>query len=338
MDRLIHCATRRDVADLAGVSETIVSYVMNGNRYVSQEKRERVLAAAKQLNYSPSNAALALRGKSSGQVLFIVDNPANERLSYLMSRMEQWGYEKKAVVTQCAMRNDPEFIRQMIRRRFDGIVISSMVLEESYIQEFVNAGIPTVLLMTRDYDHVHGAAKIGTGLYRGIRNAVQFLRSRGSSSFLYLDRISVRNHFSDMTDNRLRAFADSMEEIGCDWQERVVTGCSGEEMAEERIRELVLKFHADAIIGRNDQVACIALRQLKKMNLRIPEDIQVIGLDDSSVCRFVTPALSSIRLNDDGIAEATIDMIYGMRAGKSYEKTKHFEHQIIERESTRRLP
>ena len=51
--------TRKDVAKLAGVSETVVSYVLNNNRYVAKEKRERVLDAVEQLNYRPNNVALA---------------------------------------------------------------------------------------------------------------------------------------------------------------------------------------------------------------------------------------------------------------------------------------
>ena len=57
-------ATRKDVARLAGVSETIVSYVLNNNRYVAQDKRERVLQAVKQLQYRPNNIARALDRKS----------------------------------------------------------------------------------------------------------------------------------------------------------------------------------------------------------------------------------------------------------------------------------
>ena len=71
----IKCATRADVAREANVSETIVSYVMNNNRYVAAEKRKRVLEAAEKLNYSPNNMALALSGKDSKQLLFIVDTP-----------------------------------------------------------------------------------------------------------------------------------------------------------------------------------------------------------------------------------------------------------------------
>ena len=70
--------TRKDVAQLAGVSETVVSYVLNNNRYVAQDKRERVLAAVEELNYHPNNIALALKGKGTNHILFICDTISNE--------------------------------------------------------------------------------------------------------------------------------------------------------------------------------------------------------------------------------------------------------------------
>ena len=66
--------TRAEVAKLAGVSETIVSYVINNNRYVAKDKRERVEEAVRTLNYRPNNVARALKGKPSNQILFIADH------------------------------------------------------------------------------------------------------------------------------------------------------------------------------------------------------------------------------------------------------------------------
>lgn len=326
----IRCATRADVAKRAGVSVTVVSYVMNNNRYVDADKRERVLQAAKELNYIPNNVALALRGKKSNQILFIVDNPANERLSRLMGGMDRYAYERRSVVTLCATRNDAEFVRQVIRRRFDGIVISSMSLSEEYIQEFVNAGIPTVLLLTHDYTLKAGVMKIGTGLYRGVRSAVEHLYENGCRNIVYMDRVSRRNHFSDMTDCRLRGYADKMEELSLPWKDRIVSWCAANEQAQEMLGALIEKGMVDAVVGRNDQMACVAMQQVLRMGLRIPEDIQIIGFDNSSVCEFVTPSLSSVQLDDDAICREAIELIYNPRYGEE----SHFSHTIISRDST----
>lgn len=115
----IKCATRADVAREANVSETIVSYVMNNNRYVAAEKRKRVLEAAEKLNYSPNNMALALSGKDSKQLLFIVDTPESERLGSMLGSLDKYAYEKGSVVTLCACRNDESFVSRILSERFD---------------------------------------------------------------------------------------------------------------------------------------------------------------------------------------------------------------------------
>lgn len=334
MSSRFKCATRADVAARAGVSVTVVSYVMNNNRYVDQDKRERVLKAARELNYTPSNIALALRGKNSGQILFIVDSPANERLGHLMRGMDQYAYEKGSVVTLCATRNDPEFVRQVIRRRFDGIIISSLQLDEQYIREFIQAGIPVVLLLTHEYVSVEGAAKIGTGLNRGAQSAVRFLYEKGCRNFVYIDRFSTRNHFSNMDDCRLSGFVTACKELGLEWEGRIVSGCVDAEMMQRRLEEFAGAHPVDAVVGRNDRVACYAMQGLMERGYRVPEDVKVIGFDDSSICNLVTPTLTSIRLEDDGICREAIERIYRLRDGEAIAQTPHFATKIIERNST----
>lgn len=335
MSGTIKCATRADVARRAGVSVTVVSYVMNNNRYVDNEKRNRVLEAAQELNYTPNNVALALRGKNSNQILFIVDSPDNERLSRLMKNMDDYAYARGAMVSLCATRNEPEFVRQVIRRRFDGIIISSMQLSEEYIQEFVNAGIPTVLLLSHEYKNVSGVGKIGTGLKHGAMGAVKTLYDKGCRNFLYVDRISTKNHFSDMSDCRLSGFAEECENLGLAWKDRIITGCSSREMLQQKVKEFAQNNPLDAVIGRNDPIACLAMHQFLDMGKRVPEDIRVIGFDNSSICSLVKPALSSVKLSNDGVCREAIDLIYAMRNGETIPPTKHFPFHIIERESSK---
>ena len=229
----IKCATRADVAREANVSETIVSYVMNNNRYVAAEKRKRVLEAAEKLNYSPNNMALALSGKDSKQLLFIVDTPESERLGSMLGSLDKYAYEKGSVVTLCACRNDESFVSRILSRRFDGIVISSKKISEKFVRRFVQAGIPTVLLLTLNYRIKTGVGKIGTGLRSGAEGCVKYFYEMGRRNIIYLDRVSNENIFSDLSDSRLQGFAAQMEALGFDWKDNVITGCRTDEEVEQ---------------------------------------------------------------------------------------------------------
>ena len=117
--------TRADVAALAGVSETIVSYVINNNRYVAKDKRERVEEAVRVLNYRPNNVARALKGKPSNQILFIADDITNEYFASIVNEMDQYAYDAGYLISLCGNRNTQEFVSQVISRQYDGIIVSS---------------------------------------------------------------------------------------------------------------------------------------------------------------------------------------------------------------------
>lgn len=325
--------TRKDVAERAGVSETIVSYVLNDNRYVDKEKRTRVLAAVKELNYTPNTYARALKGKSSKHILFIVDNTTAERFGVLMNEMDKVAQKKGMVISLSANRNNNEFVRLVMNRQFDGIIISSMSFPDKYIDAFTKAGIPVVLLVTRNYDHVTGVAKIVTGLYQGVRDCIQYFYDQGRRNIIYIDRVSRRNRFSDMSDYRYRGFVEQMEALGLEHEGHMISGYDSETACLNAIREYLSTHKVDAIMGRNDYMACMALKVVKEMGLSIPKDISIIGFDDTSVCKLVTPELTSVRMHDQ-IAKTAIDMIYEMRLGHGIPDSVSFPTRLVFRGST----
>ena len=85
--------TRKDVAEEAGVSVTIVSYVINNNRYVDKEKRIKVEEAIKKLHYKPNSIARALKGKKLNHIVFIADQIVTEHFSLLVSELDKHAYD-----------------------------------------------------------------------------------------------------------------------------------------------------------------------------------------------------------------------------------------------------
>ncbi len=326
--------TRADVAKRAGVSVTVVSYVLNNNRYVDKDKRDRVLKAVKELNYTPNTLARALKGKGSKHIIFIVENTSNERFGVLVGEMDKYAYEKGYVVSLCANRNQPELIQSIISRRFDGVIISSISFPDEYIKELVDAGIPVVVMLSRDYDAVEGVAKIDTGLYMGAKDCVKYLYDQGRRNIIYIDRISGRNHFSTMSDYRYRGFVHQMEELGLSYEDHMISGCSTEDEVREKLEGYIKNHQVDAIIGRNDKMACVAMNTVIRKGIRVPEDIGVIGFDDSSVCRLVTPTLTSIRMPEEYIAKKAIEMLYKMHTELSIPEKVQFSTQLVVRRST----
>ena len=328
--------TRADVAKAAGVSETIVSYVVNNNRYVAKEKRQRVEEAIRALNYRPNNMARALKGKKSNQILFIADHITNEYFSSIVSAMDQYAYEAGYLISLCANRNTPEFVSQVISMQYDGIIVSSASFPEEYVSQLSQAGIPVVVFRRRLHlKPMEHAALMETGLYTGARKAVRHLMEKGCRNIVYVDRISARGHVSPADDMRFSGFVDEMKESGFSvGPDNIVCGCRSQEELEEELRERFRKGKAaDGIFGRNDTLACIAMTTAQQVGLRVPEDIRIIGFDDSSISRLCSPKLSTLGFQQREIAKTAIDMMSQMMNGQQPENVD-FDTVLIEREST----
>lgn len=328
--------TRKDVADLAGVSETIVSYVLNNNRYVAQEKREKVLQAVAELNYHPSSIARALKGKGTNNILFICDNILNEHFGRIVDEMDRLTYNKEYLISLLRSRNDDRFISQICMRSFDGIVISSTSFEEKYVLQLLDRGIPIVLLMNKNYHNVgNRAAKIYTGLYEGVKEAVRLLVGQGRKHIIYIDRVSARHRFSTMEDWRYSGFITQMQE--CQMRvssENIIVGYETEEQLMEGLTQRIQQgLRVDGVIGRNDELACVAMSTLQKCGLRIPEDVSVVGFDNSRISRYVTPGLSSVSIDRAAIAEAVLDAFDSMLSGSNPPEI-HLHSHLIERASS----
>ena len=116
MARKSNMPTRKDVADLAGVSETIVSYVLNANRYVSADKKKRVLEAVEKLHYRPNSIARALKGKGNSHILFIADNVANNYFGRLLQELDGVAYDKGYLVSLMSAKSDRDFVSRILSR------------------------------------------------------------------------------------------------------------------------------------------------------------------------------------------------------------------------------
>lgn len=328
--------TRKDVALRAGVSETIVSYVINNNRYVAEDKRQRVLQAVRELNYHPNQSARALKGKPSGLIMFIADDIANEHFGNLVAQMDACAYGQGYLISLTGNRNTADYMAQIISRQPDGVVISSTAMRQEYMQILVDYNIPVVLVGSRDYDDVDPRISVVyTGLSEGIRKGVKLLVDSGRKYLVHLDRISAREHFSNMQDLRYRGFCEQILESGLSLTKHsIISGCHNED---ELMQAIVARIRSgipiDGIAARNDALAAIAITAIKSCGLSIPEDIAVVGFDNSRISKVTAPKLTTVEIDRSGVATAIFNTLSSMINGGPPARL-HYETILIEREST----
>ena len=337
MNNKVKRVTRADVAKYANVSETIVSYVVNNNRYVHKDKRKRVEEAIAALHYRPNNVARALKGKRSNQIIFIADQITNEYFSSIVSEMDKFAYNKGFLISLCKNRNTQDFVTQVISRQYDGIIISSTSFPEEYLKQFVDANIPLVLFMNRRYHNIPPTVGvIDSGLYTGAREGVRHLTSKGRKNIIYIDRISSKGRKSTMDDLRLSGFVHEMIESKLEFsEEHIISGCFTEDQLEEEIIQRIRSgLKVDGIVGRNDILACVAMSALKRIGIYVPEDVSVIGFDNATISRFYSPKLTTMEMQREDISRAAIEMLERMITGKQGELRATYRTNLIPREST----
>lgn len=329
--------TRRDVAELAGVSETIVSYVLNHSRFVAADKRKRVLEAIEQLHYRPNYIARALKGKGTGQILLIVDNITNDYFGRLAQELDTYAYGRNYLVSLLSAKNEPDFVQRVLSRQADAVLISSAMLDEGYINQMIENGQPVILLMNRDYSTVRGhVARIYTGIESGIMSAVTTLYDQGCRNLVHVDRVSANLHFSGRQDLRYRGFCNQMEALGLPLRDSsFITGCENHEMLFDKVCERIQSdIPVDAFVCRNDRLAATVLNAVHMCKKNVPEEISVIGFDNSFLTDITTPKLSSVALDVPGIASAAMELIDALNAGQTPEE-KHMLTTLVLRETTR---
>ena len=298
--------TRKDIAIEAGVSETVVSYVINGNRYVDAEKKKRVLEAVEKLGYRPSPIARALKGKTSNHVLFIADDMKSEYFGIIIGEMEKRLSGKGYMISLSADEGDPSFVRRVLDWNFDGVIVGSKTMDNFSIQTLISSGIPTVILAINEYPVFEGRyGIIYTGLKQGASDAVKAMRKTGRKKIAYVDSLSSREVLS--TDYRYQGYLESVED------KVVISGASSQEELAIKVRDAYRKEHFDGILARTDTVALYAIKALKDIGVSVPSDVSVIGFNNSKMCEYTSPTLSSVRIRQDLIAESALSLLLRIR-------------------------
>lgn len=341
MSEKIKRVTRKDVADRAGVTPTIVSYVINDNRYVDSEKKERVKKALKELGYRPNSLARALKGKSSNHILFIVDDLQSDHFGKIMKQMDKWAYKNDYFISLCESRNDESFVNQVYQRYFDGIIIASGTFKQKYIQQLIDTNIPIVLLEMRKYNKLKGNfALINSGLYLGARLCCKTLIEKNRKHLVFVDSLSSLS-FTSSNDNdfRYQGFIDELKANGIYSPEhyKIISGCKNEQELNEEIDKLLKNsYDIDGIFGRTDSVAILAMYKLIDRGYSIPKDCSVIGVNNSRISRYTSPKLSSLDINREEIGDAIINILGRMFNEESIEKESlhiQLNTNLIKRES-----
>ena len=287
--------TIRDVARQSKVSVSTASRALNGRIDVSDEVRARVLAAAQALHYTANLHARALKGattKTLGVVLF--DTSAFSFSARLMSGVYDAATPRGYSVIVCDANGSAAAERQahqmLIEKRVEGVLLNSVESGPEALRRLTAADIPYVLLNRRleglDADAV--TVSYRRGAYLGTRHLLERGHRRILCQLGGADRAPSRE--------RLPGYEEALREAGVVFDPALVLYCADHAAVHQRVKEAMatLRPRPTAVLAYNDESALPALKALRDLGLRVPDDVAMVGQNDLTLAQYLDPPLTSV--------------------------------------------
>lgn len=307
--------TMADVAVRAGVSRTLVSFILSGKPGASEETRRRVLAIADQIGYRPDSAAqLLARGRSRTiGVLIDLRQPLHaEMVTDIYPAAEHVGYEV-LLTANLPDRDESASIEGLISHRCGGLVLLGPASDRAPLEDLAER-LPVVVVGTRlasqkgSEGRLSGLASVRTADAEGIRQAVTYLVELGHREIFHVD--GGRGPGSA---ERRRAYRAAMRSHGLDAYARVVAGAHTEEAGAHAAYSLLAESALPtAILAGNDRCALGLLDVFTRAGVQVPSDVSLIGFDDSHLSDYPLINLTTVHQDAAGIARHSVRLAVEM--------------------------
>ena len=323
--------TIRDVAREAGVSVTLVSFVMNAKMGkdgrldcpVNPDTAERVLQVAKRLGYRRNNAAASLRSGRSHSIAVIVSDIANPFFAEICRNIENIAYKDGYTVIFASSEENPQklahLVETMVGYNVEGLIVAPCLGGEPALARALSIGIPTVLI-----DRNMPGDEFGRVLVDNVdagKMATKYLIHQG---FGKIEMFTYKNGVTSLTD-RESGYSMAMEEAGLKDDIRIHKIEYETEAAKKDVIEVfrdAAKRGTEAFILPTKKIAMYAFNALNVLGLSMPKDFSFVGFDESDVYELNKPVVPHIIQPLSEIAVKSFELLQKMIDGNVPEEEK----------------
>jgi len=308
-------ASIKDVADLAGVSVASVSRVLNTSRPVAEATRERVIAAARQLNYSIDQRARAIRLKKSATLGLIVADVGNPFTAQVIRTIEAVAYRNGHDLFLSNSDEDPDRERlhcqAMAAQRIGGVIVVPSSFSGAAFAPLLTNDIPVVCLDRKVDDYALDSVLVNNDA--GGRMAAIALYDAGHR------RIGVIGAGRTTPGrDRMIAFSRTLLERGVLLDSEFVREADYKEDGgySETLAVLSREIRPTALFVINHPMTIGALNAIRDLGLRVPRDVSIVSFDDPAWAPLLDPALSTVRQPTDQLGTCAAEMVIERMQGE----------------------
>jgi DNA-binding LacI/PurR family transcriptional regulator len=300
-------ATSYDVAELAGVSQSAVSRVFQDGASASKDMRDRVLSAANKLGYRPNAIARGLITQRSNMVAVIITRQTNlyypEVLVQLTQRFSERGI-RVLLFTLEHERDTDSVLEQVLQYQVDGVVTAA-ILSSQQMDTVQNAGIPIIFFNRTLPERLVNSVRCDQE--EGERWLISELVNAGHKSFAIVSGPAD----SPVSMERTRGALQKLRELNFD-DVLIVGGDYSYASGRVAFAEIVRRMDGlpDAVVAANDVMAIGCVDEARETNdLRVPEDMSIVGFDGVGPARYAAYNLSTVRQPVGRMTEAAASML-----------------------------
>lgn len=281
------------VAERAGVSASTVSRALSGNVVVSPETKERVLRAAKELNYQPNVLAKSLKEGRSKTIGLFLPNLHNlifpAAIRGITEVAKRHGYVLVLLNTDEDLVTEKLYIENLRRRLVDGFIFTTATASSNHILELKEQGYPVVLMVRSLNDEID---TVLIDNYTGGYQATRFLLERGYRKIAIINGTLELELYRD----RFRGYQSALAEVGLPLDDKLIFhDTKGWEDGYQAILEMLDQGEMpEAVFATSDPKALGVIKALKERGLKVPEDVAVIGYDNLDVSELMDPPLTTM--------------------------------------------
>lgn len=296
----------KDIAAECKVSVATVSKALNGYSDISEETRSMIKAKAAEMGYLPNMAAVTLKTRRTYNIGILFADAANSGLTHeyfakvlqgIRTQAESAGYCISFITNRIGGKKIT-YSEYCKNRQFDGVIVVCTDFSDPQVLELVNSGIPIVTI-----DHVfNNTISVMSDNVKGVRDLVEYLYAEGHRKIAY-----IHGDDSSVTRERLTSFYRCVERLELDIPPEYIMECKYRDTvkAAKCTRKLLdLPDRPTCIMYPDDFTAIGGINVIKSRNLKIPEDISVVGYDGTSFALIHEPHITTLEQDSDRMGRA----------------------------------
>jgi LacI family transcriptional regulator len=325
-------ATIAEVAARAGVSTATVSRVLSGSVAARPDTRDRVLAAARELDYRPSAIARALKRRETRTLGLLVTDVGNPFYPQVVAAVEAAAHELGYGIVLANGGNEVarelEHLDLLAERRVDGLIVASAHVTHEHLGRLERARLP-VVLVNADVQAA-GIASVSTDHRLGARLATAHLVDLGHRRIGHIS--APASHAAARA--RLAGVRDGTASV----DDPVVVEGNADIAGGATAVAALLAAGVTAIVAYNDLTAIGALRALHAAGRTVPDQVSVVGFDDIEMAAWTDPPLTTVRQPIPDLGRWAVErLVAGLRGSPAAATAEHtvLAPSLVLRDSTR---